>query len=914
MCPMPSTSFEHEGCYFTETNTEMCCTSQDLGSTQKAFTDVENSAVKLTNQSSSNVNLSKNKGSYLPPSQAVSSTTSHSHVASKADDIHIKVEGQDQQRNLGGILKVVDSYDKVLQLVQAEEKATGMHFVGHRKEGIFNRTGCDLEAFIREGRKHVRYSVNVGTKGRGYDPVPVEYTGVPFIEAGTYVLECHMGNDSGMWNKRRYAANRNKNEKENSQKLIKRRIRSQDTKKTGCPAKVHVKRILRLLDFKIKQNTAAEKDENRAKIMSALKCNFETVNYKPMYYVLLPDLENHKYHVVDFVAGVMVRKGKDRGLHLHQIKKYLETGAYLPSVLLNEKKGIRIASKAFILEDNLMYYIGRDGTEKRVVLYTNEEKQTAFRECHILEKSDEHFDCTQTLYCLAEKYYWTSMAEDVVAMIILCDTCNLNERKNSVEYASNSKKLYQTGGCSKISGTKRHKTAVPVRKRPTYKSSDMLIKSETQHPSEKNNSFVISSNKNLQKCSVINTGGFKVSNDDNPKGTLKVVSSYEEVLSLILAEEKATGMHFVGHRKEGIFDRIGSDMKSFIGEGRKHVRYSISLGTKGRGYDPVPVEYTGIPFIEAGTYVLECHMGNDSGIWNKRRYAANRDKMEEESHVAIKRRVREQNTKKMGCPAKVHIKRILRMPDFKIKKNTTAEREKNRTRIIRALKEDIENVNFQPMYYILLPNLESHKYHLLDIVAGVMVNKGEAGLLHLQQVRHYLETGTHLPSVELKKKNGIRKSSKEFIMEGKTMYYIGKDGTEKRIVPQSEEERVRAFVECHIQKSGLHCDQTETLHHVAEKYYWTGLVEDVFGRTDQCKTCEFTRPNQCYTEPKVCQTIHKMDDGGHLVVIADNTLDLENWGGKAKMQKTVIIQESSHHENLKGPLQYSGISYREKNT
>lgn len=76
-------------------------------------------------------------------------------------------------------------------------------------------------------------------------------------------------------------------------------------------------------------------------------------------------------------------------------------------------------------------------------------------------------------------------------------------------------------------------------------------------------------------------------------------------------------------------------MKSFVGEGRKHVRYSVSLGTKGRGYDPVPVEYTGIPFIEAGTYVLECHMGNDSGLWNKRRYAANRDKMEVNRNMTL---------------------------------------------------------------------------------------------------------------------------------------------------------------------------------------------------------------------------------------------------------------------------------------
>lgn len=73
---------------------------------------------------------------------------------------------------------------------------------------------------------------------------------------------------------------------------------------------------------------------------------------------------------------------------------------------------------------------------------------------------------------------------------------------------------------------------------------------------------------------------------------------------------------------------IGHDLKAFVREGRKHIRYCITLGTKGRGYDPVPVEYTGVPFIEAGTYVMECHLGMDTGIWNKRRYAARRDRIE----------------------------------------------------------------------------------------------------------------------------------------------------------------------------------------------------------------------------------------------------------------------------------------------
>lgn len=72
----------------------------------------------------------------------------------------------------------------------------------------------------------------------------------------------------------------------------------------------------------------------------------------------------------------------------------------------------------------------------------------------------------------------------------------------------------------------------------------------------------------------------------------------------------------------------GKDLKAFIGEGRKHIRYCVTGGTKGRGYDPIPVEYTGVPFIEAGTYVMECHMGNDSGLWIKKRYAKRRDMLE----------------------------------------------------------------------------------------------------------------------------------------------------------------------------------------------------------------------------------------------------------------------------------------------
>lgn len=123
----------------------------------------------------------------------------------------------------------------------------------------------------------------------------------------------------------------------------------------------------------------------------------------------------------------MVRKGKDGALHLRQIRHYMETGAYLSSVHITEKNGIRKSSTKFLMEDKTMYYIGKTGSEKRIVLYTNEEKNKAFEECHVIAKTGEHCGRTKTLRRLTEKYYWTCMVEDIVAMIVRCKTCEFNK-------------------------------------------------------------------------------------------------------------------------------------------------------------------------------------------------------------------------------------------------------------------------------------------------------------------------------------------------------------------------------------------------------------------------------------------------------------------------------------------------------
>lgn len=69
---------------------------------------------------------------------------------------------------------------------------------------------------------------------------------------------------------------------------------------------------------------------------------------------------------------------------------------------------------------------------------------------------------------------------------------------------------------------------------------------------------------------------------------------------------------------------------------------------------------------------------------------------------------------------------------------------------------------------MLFCNIVEEHCILYFFQAGEMVRKGKDGALHLRQIRHYMETGSYLPSVHITEKNGIRKSAKKFKMEGKS--------------------------------------------------------------------------------------------------------------------------------------------------
>ncbi|KAG7170071.1 Gypsy retrotransposon integrase-like protein 1-like 1 [Homarus americanus] len=143
-----------------------------------------------------------------------------------------------------------------------------------------------------------------------------------------------------------------------------------------------------------------------------------------------------------------------------------------------------------------------------------------------------------------------------------------------------------------------------------------------------------------------------------------------------------------------------------------------------------------------------------------------------------------------------------------------------------------------------------------------MVRKGKDGALHLRQIRHYMETGAYLSSVHLSEKNGIRKSAKKFLIEGRT----------------------------------------KTLRRLTERYYWTSMVEDIVAMIVRCKTCEFNklnRPNQRYvrvTEPWELNSRLELDTGLVGNVVAVNKTQV-NRPDEASI-KTAILRHCHESGNI----------------
>ena len=98
--------------------------------------------------------------------------------------------------------------------------------------------------------------------------------------------------------------------------------------------------------------------------------------------------------------------------------------------------------------------------------------------------------------------------------------------------------------------------------------------------------------------------------------------------------------------------------------------------------------------------------------------------------------------------------------------------------------------------------------------------------LRLQNVYSYLAEGKYPLGASKDEKRVIRKKSKKYSVSNGQLTYRTKNGNNVTVI-FSEEERKRILNACHTDSTAGHLGRTKTYYKVAERYYWSGLYDDV---------------------------------------------------------------------------------------
>ncbi|XP_056131840.1 uncharacterized protein LOC130109124 [Lampris incognitus] len=126
------------------------------------------------------------------------------------------------------------------------------------------------------------------------------------------------------------------------------------------------------------------------------------------------------------------------------------------------------------------------------------------------------------------------------------------------------------------------------------------------------------------------------------------------------------------------------------------------------------VPFNGIPFQVVGTKVFECHQGKDRNTGIKAKYAADKNKKELEGHTFTSRRKRQQDTKKLDCPALINVAQIICFPGFKINENKERLRREHSKALRSALEKDPPSVQAEVLFCARFPALTEHRSHSFE--------------------------------------------------------------------------------------------------------------------------------------------------------------------------------------------------------
>eukprot|EP00795_Rhopilema_esculentum_P011056 gene11056-19914_t len=197
---------------------------------------------------------------------------------------------------------------------------------------------------------------------------------------------------------------------------------------------------------------------------------------------------------------------------------------------------------------------------------------------------------------------------------------------------------------------------------------------------------------------------------ENPNQRL--YKTYEEALKSIRDFEIETTTKFVVWRKN----------KQFGCKGHKVVWHERAKDENDSGRHSIG--YDGTPFFINGEV-----QHRDFSLHKKRRF-----------HL--------QDTKKLDCPARIHMKDIVRFIDFKIQKETPHFR-KEASKTIRSTIETGAEVKVERRIFVSYPSPEEHKFHPIGAEADIaqQVDTRNIDLIHLkisEGIRNVKEMKRHI--------------------------------------------------------------------------------------------------------------------------------------------------------------------------
>ncbi|XP_013393643.1 uncharacterized protein LOC106161284 isoform X2 [Lingula anatina] len=185
------------------------------------------------------------------------------------------------------------------------------------------------------------------------------------------------------------------------------------------------------------------------------------------------------------------------------------------------------------------------------------------------------------------------------------------------------------------------------------------------------------------------------------------VRSFSDAIELIRRHEEETAFHYVKDKR---------DKKRFESEISLHGDEKIFWNIAAKNGD-FSIKYDGIPFVFLGKKTFLCQNGRDKGIFMKKRWKEKKEKLMKEDHVFIKNRFLQQPTKKMGCKARIEIKKIAKFPDFKVSTNSRGAKEGALKMLKKALQMK-SSLAVDVQYLIYIPSKEEHQYHLTGEMGG----------------------------------------------------------------------------------------------------------------------------------------------------------------------------------------------------